>query len=146
MKYFLSVPFSSRVDENGVVDAAYRADIEQLIGGLRQKGHEVFCALEHMHWSTSELAVPEDEFRKDLAEIDSCHQMLILLEERVSAGVQLENGYAFAKGKQFQTYQIGKAAWSNMAFARMAGDELLLVNSVGDFVDQALRRSTQAEG
>jgi nucleoside 2-deoxyribosyltransferase len=126
------------------VDAAYRADIERLINGLRQKGHEVFCALEHMHWSTSELAIPEDEFRKDLAEIDNCDKMLILLEERISAGVQLENGYAYAKGKQFETYQIGKPAWSNMAFARMAGGEILSVNSVVDFVEQTLRRSSQA--
>lgn len=141
MKYFLSVPFSSRADENGVVNAAYRADIERLIDGLRSHGHEVFCALEHTNWNINKLAVPEDEFRKDLAEIDSSDRMLILLEERVSAGVQLENGYAYAKGKQFETYQIGKAAWSNMAFTRMAGAGLIPVKSVADFVEQALRQT-----
>jgi nucleoside 2-deoxyribosyltransferase len=140
MKYFLSVPFSSRVDGAGNVLAEYRQIIEQLILGLRAAGHEVFCALEHTKWSMDELAVPEDEFRKDLAEIDACDELIILLEERVSAGVQIENGYAYAKGKKLQTYQIGKSAWSNMAFSKLSGAEIVQVKDINDFAHQVLRR------
>lgn len=142
MRIFLSVPFSSQVDASGKVNHTYRASIEKLISALRQAGHEVFCALEHANWGMSELAVPEEEFKRDLAEIDACDKLVILLEERVSAGVQLENGYAFAKGKNLEAYQIGKAAWSNIAFSRLAGGSITPVESVLDFVNQAIVRNT----
>jgi hypothetical protein len=142
MRIFLSVPFSSRVNESGKVMPDYRESIEDLLTVLRNNGHNVFCSLEHANWEMNELAVPEAEFAKDLAEIDACDKLIILLEEKISAGVQLENGYAFAKGRQLETYQIGRAAWSNMAFARMSGAGIIPVKSVLDFVHQAKLNNT----
>ena len=137
MKIFLSVPFSSRVDESGKVTADYRAIIEALIKTLRLNGHEVFCALEHTNWQFGDMASPESEFKKDLEEIDAADKLVVLLEERVSSGVQLESGYAFAKGKTVDMYQIGKPAWSNVAFSRLSGQGIIPVKDVADFAAQA---------
>ena len=141
MKIFLSVPFTSQVDSAGNVNADYRAAIEDLIKALRDHKHEVFCALEHADWSMGGLTLPEEEFKKDLSEIDRADKLIILLEETVSAGVQLENGYAFAKGKALDIYQIGRPAWSNMAFGRLSGNGIIPVKSVLDFVHQAKVRT-----
>lgn len=142
MKIFLSVPFSSRVDDSGKVEADYRSAIEDLINSLRNAKHEVFCALEHTGWSMAGVALPEDEFTKDLKEIDQSDKLIILLEEKVSAGVQLENGYAFAKDKGLEIYQIGKPAWSNVAFGRLSGNSIIPVEGVLDFVHQAKIHNT----
>lgn len=141
MRIFLSVPFSSRVDDSGQVDPDYKSAIKALLAALRKAGHAVFCSLEHTTWSIDELAIPEEEFARDLKEIDACDKLIILLEERVSAGVQLENGYAFAKGKRLETYQIGTPAWSNVAFSRLAGVGIIPVKSVLEFVNQATARN-----
>lgn len=142
MKIFLSVPFTSQVDSDGNVNPAYRAAIEDLLKALRDYQHEVFCALEHTGWSMGGVTLPEEEFKKDLQEIDQADKLIILLEERVSAGVQLENGYAFAKGKVLDIYQIGQMAWSNMAFGRLSGNDIIPVKSVLDFVHQAKQRNS----
>jgi len=133
MKIFLSVPFTSRVDESGQVEASYRSIIEDLIKTLRSNEHEVFCALEHTGWKFGGMTSPEEEFQADLAEIDKTNQMIVLLEERISSGVQLESGYAFAKGKTVEMYQIGKPAWSNVGFSRLSGRGIIPVKDVADF-------------
>ena len=117
MKIFLVVPFSSRVAEGGEVEPSYRKTIEGLIAQLRAHGRSVFCALEYADWRIGGLTTPEAELGHDLAEIDSSDLLVVLLEERISAGIQLECGYAYAKGKDIAAYQIGKPAWSNAAFS-----------------------------
>ncbi len=138
MKLFLCVPFSSKVDANGDVDAEYRQAVERLLTGLRERGHDVYCALEFASWKLGGLTPPEDELAQDLKEIDLADKVVALLEERVSAGVQLENGYAFAKGKTVEIYQIGNPAWSNVAFAKLNGHEIFPVETFEDFVERVL--------
>ena len=138
MKIFLSVPFSGYVDEAGVVEDAYRQSIERLIDGLRASEHTVYCALEYTEWTATGAISPEDEFRHDFEQVDLSEKVLVLLEEHISAGVQLECGYAYARGKRLQLYQIGKPAWSNIAFARLSGDGITTVQDVDDFVNNAL--------
>lgn len=133
MKLFLSVPFSSYVGSDGAVAAEYRATIEALLADLRAKNHDVYCALEYANWQMGGMQLPEDEFTHDLREIDAADAVVVLLEEQVSAGVQLENGYAFAKEKSIECYQIGKPAWSNIAFSRLNGHEIIPVQDVADF-------------
>lgn len=142
MKIFLSIPFTSRVDSAGNVEPEYRSIIENLLATLRSHEHEVFCALEHTGWIFGGTTPPEEEFRKDLEEINNSDKLIILLEERVSAGVQLETGYAFAKDKEIEIYQIGKAAWSNLAFSRLSGQGIIAVKDVPDFVAQAKTHNT----
>ena len=141
MNIFLSVPFSSRINTDGTVEASYQKLIEQLLLGLRERGHNVYCALEYAEWKMGGSTSPEEEFRQDFAEIDNTDKLIVLLEERVSAGVQLEEGYAYAKHRIIELYQIGKPAWSNMTFAKLNGHEIIAVQNVDDFVDQALRHN-----
>jgi len=116
MKIFLSVPFSSRVNLQGDAEALYRRSIETLLAELRKHNHEVYCALEHAQWKMGGLTPPDEELRHDFAEIDATDKVVVLLEATISAGVQLENGYAFARGKTIEAYQLDKPAWSNIAF------------------------------
>lgn len=139
LRLFLSVPFSSRVNESGNVESMFRAEVERLIGGLRVYGNHVFCALEYDNWRIQSVADPVDELKKDFAEIDACDRVVVLLEERVSSGIQLENGYAYAKEKEIEVYQIGKPTWSNSAFSRLNGHEIIPVSDIKDFVDTVLK-------
>jgi hypothetical protein len=141
MNIFLSVPFSSRIDTDGTVEGAYQNSIKKLLLGLRERGHSVYCALEYAEWKMGGSTLPEEEFKHDFAEIDNTDKLIVLLEERVSAGVQLEEGYAYAKHKLIELYQIGKPAWSNMTFAKLNGREIVPVQHVEDFVDQALHHN-----
>ena len=135
------IPFSSRALPDGSIEAAYRSSIERLIRGLEEKSHEVYCALVYAGWKLGGDTLPEDEFRHDFAEIDASDKLITLLEERVSAGVQLESGYAYAKGKKSEIYQIGKPVWSNNAFAKLNGNEIISVTDVTDFVEKALQNN-----
>ena len=139
MKLFLSVPFSSQVDDSGKVHAEYRQKMEKLIGQLRGRDHDVFCALEYAQWQIGGMASPEQELRHDFEQIEQSDKVIVLLEERVSAGVQLEKGYAYAKGKTVDVYQIGKPAWSNIAFSLLSGHEIRAVRDIDDFIERAVR-------
>lgn len=137
MKFFLCIPFSSRVDEQGRVFANYRNLIQQLTEHISSQGHGYFVALEYANWVMGGDTSPEDELRHDFAQIDQSDVIIALLEERVSAGVQLENGYAYAHGKKVYAYQMGKPAWSNIAFAKIAGHEIEQVADEEEFVERA---------
>jgi nucleoside 2-deoxyribosyltransferase len=139
MNIFLSVPFSSRIDESGLIEKSYRHSMEALIAGLRERGHEVYCALEYAQWKMGGMTAPEEELKHDFEEINKSDKLIVLLDKVVSAGVQLENGYAFAKGKAVVMYQIDSPAWSNIAFSRLNGHEIVLVKSDADFVGQVLK-------
>lgn len=134
MKLFLSVPFTSRALPDGTLEPQYEEAIRSLIESLRRAGHEVFCALEHAQWTFGGLTPPEQELAKDFEEISACNKMIVYLEERVSAGIQLELGYAYAAGIQIEAYQEGKAAWSNAAFVKLSGSAFTTVSTIDDFV------------
>lgn len=139
MKIFLSVPFSSRIDTNGTVEPDYAGMIRQLIATCRAKGHEVFCSLDYAGYQLDKTADPAEEFRRDFAEIDTTDRMYVMLEERVSSGVQLEMGYAYARGVEMRLHQIGKSAWSNDAFSALAGYPLVEIASEADFAECVIR-------
>ncbi len=141
MKLFLMVPFTSYALTDGSVDPLYKKQISGLITQLRNKGHEVYCALEYTGWKLGGNTLPEEELRHDFKQIDTSDKIITLLEEKVSAGVQLENGYAFAKDKHFEIYQIGKAAWSNQAFAKIHGGEIMQVKDINEFVAKTLENN-----
>ena len=134
MKLFLSVPFTSRVLPDGTVDPVYKQQLQQVIGMLRAAGHDVFCSLEHANWQLGGLTDPAEEFRTDLAQIDTADRLVVLLEERISAGIQIELGYSYAKGKELDVYQIGKPAWSNTSFLALANTPIKPVNDIESFI------------
>jgi hypothetical protein len=138
MKFFICVPFSSRVDDLGHVFPDYRRQIEQLTSHIRGLGHDYFVALEYAGWRMGGDHDPDEELRHDFSQIDTSDCVIALLEERVSAGVQLENGYAYARGKKVYVFQIGKPAWSNLAFSRIAGHDIEVVDNEHEFVMKAM--------
>lgn len=140
MKLFLSVPFTSRALPDKSLDPAYETLIRDLLSGLRDSGHEVFCALEHAHYSFGGLTPPEEEFEQDLAAIDSSDVMIVMLEERVSSGIQLELGYAYAKGIELDMFQVGKPTWSNIGFSKLSGKAIEQVLDEKDFALKVLEK------
>lgn len=133
MKLFLSVPFSSKLDAVGNVEPAYAATIQQLVAACRAAGHEVFCTLDHTGYKLDSTIDPAEEFRTDFAEIDTSDRMYVLLEEQLSAGVQLEIGYAYARGVEMRLAQIGVPAWSNISFSALAEYPLHEIHDEQDF-------------
>lgn len=99
MKIFLSVSFSSQIDDKGVVNAAYRSDLETLIQKLQEADHDVFCAPMLEGWKVTDDD-PVHALQEDLRELNECDLYVALLGQEVSAGVQLETGYALALKKR----------------------------------------------
>ena len=118
MNIFLSVSFSSEVDEKGVVNAAYRSDLETLIQILEEEGHEVFCAPRLEGWKVTDHN-PAHALKEDLKEIDKADLYVAILGEDISAGVQLETGYAVARDKRVVLACPNgiKLGWTNSALS-----------------------------
>lgn len=116
MKIFLSVSFSSQVDEQGAINAAYRSDLEVLIQKLEEKSHTVFCAPRLENWKITDHD-PVHALKGDLEELDKCELYVAILGEDVSAGVQLETGYALALEKRMVLASPAstKLGWTNNA-------------------------------
>lgn len=130
---------------DGSLDPEYEKHVKLLISSLRNNGYTVFCALEHANYSFGGLTPPEEEFQKDLDEITSSDKMIVFLEERVSAGVQLELGFAYAKDVAIEIYQDGKPAWSNIAFSRLSGNVLKEVLNFEDFTNSVIKNHPKPE-
>lgn len=100
-KVFLSTSFSGQVDEaTGSVLPVFRQEIEQLLEKLRKSELEVYAAVEQEGYMISADVPPEVGVRKDIDEIDAADVMVALVDDKPSAGVQFELGYAVAQKKQ----------------------------------------------
>lgn len=100
-KVFLSTSFSGQVDaDSGAVAPELRRFIEDLLQALRKEELEVFAAIEHEGWMLSANVPPEVGVQKDIAELDAADVLVALVDDKPSAGVQFELGYAVAKEKQ----------------------------------------------
>ena len=99
MKIFLSVSYSSKVDPTGKVMADYRSELEDVISVFEQDDHQVFCAPREDGWKLND-ASPAEAFNLDIKTIDDCGIFMAFVGGQVSAGIQLEIGYALAKGKR----------------------------------------------
>jgi nucleoside 2-deoxyribosyltransferase len=93
MRVFLSVSYSAEVDTAGIVRAAYRRDLEEIISFLEQQGHQVFCGPREDGWKLNE-ASPGEALLLDLKHIDACDVLVALVGGPVSGGVQWELGIA----------------------------------------------------
>ena len=98
---FLATSFSGQVNPHSrEVVPEFRRAIEDILQALREEGGvEVFCAVEDEKWHTDNQ-LPEAGVKKDLAKLDASDMLLALIDDKVSAGVQFEIGYAVAKDKQ----------------------------------------------
>lgn len=118
MKIFLAVSFTSKVDNEGNVNAAYRSDIEALIQKLEEENYEVYCALPSENWKINNQN-PIMLLRSELKNLDDADIFVAVLDKTISAGVQLSTGYALANKKRIiQASIIGtKLGWANNALA-----------------------------
>jgi nucleoside 2-deoxyribosyltransferase len=112
---------------------------------LRNAGHEIFCSLEFEGWQVSSNTDATYALETDFAEISKADRLLVLLEERTSSGVQLEMGYAHAKGKEIEMYQMGKTSWSNKTFGQLDGHTVIAVKNTSDFAERIIAAYTAQE-
>lgn len=100
-RVFLSTSFSSQVNyDTGEVLPEFRAGLEKVLKVLREQPDiEVFCAIEDEGWKISD-APADTGVTYDIGQVDTADILVALMEDKPSAGVQFEIGYAVAKGKR----------------------------------------------
>lgn len=98
MKIFFAVSYSSEVDTHGNIFPEFRK-IEEMLAALEADGSTVYCAPRKDDWKLNSLS-PGEAVTSDLQNIDDSDVFIALLDEVISAGVQLELGYALAKKKK----------------------------------------------
>jgi nucleoside 2-deoxyribosyltransferase len=114
-RIFLSTTFSGQIDPvTFEVVPDFRTALEMILKALRQQPDvEVFCDVEDSGWKMP--ATTENGVMKDIAELESADIVVALMQDKPSAGVQFEIGYAVAKGKK-------------VVLALKAGEELSYFN------------------
>ena len=140
MKIFLSVSFSSKVDNDGKVFPAYQSDLNILIQSLEEEGHQVFCTPREEGWKVSDHD-PVHALKNDLKEIELAEVYVAIIGDDISAGVQLETGYALAREKRVLLASLSSTQldWTNSALTGF--DNISSVNFV--FYDQLAQQITQ---
>lgn len=110
-----------------MVLAEHKAFIEPVLELLSSSGLEYFCAAKDENWMLTQKD-PTAEFKRDLDEIYSSDIMLALLEETVSAGVQIEIGCMLREIAEHPEKRLVLAhprgiplAWSNNAISKLPG-------------------------
>ena len=87
---------------------------------FRAAGLEVYCPFElkiDNAWGMSQEDWARKVFESDVAAIDSCDIFFMISKGRMSsAGVNWEQGYAFARGKNIYVLQITEEPTSLMTF------------------------------
>lgn len=140
MRIFLSVLYSSQVDAAGNVFAAYRSDLEEVIAAFEVQGHHVFCAPREDGWKLNNIS-PTEAFELDVKHIDECDVFIAFVERAVSAGIQLELGIAYAKGKRIVLVSSEPLAYINQGLlesgASFVGSGSSQAELVGNMKDLA---------
>lgn len=97
---FLAASFSGQLDPvSGTATSDFKQAIEALVELLRRNHFRVTCSAETKGWRWDEVPL-EKSVQKDLEEIEASDVLLALVEDRPSASVQFETGYAVAQEKQ----------------------------------------------
>lgn len=117
MKVFLATSFSSKVDPTGTVLLEFRQKVEAIIARYEAAGREVLCAIKDNGWKMAPMDSATREFSKDMSNIKQCDEFVALIDETISAGVQMEIGYALGLNKRITLITEGKTQlnWTNHA-------------------------------
>jgi nucleoside 2-deoxyribosyltransferase len=144
MKIFLSVSFSAHTDKAGVVDQAYRSDLETVIQKLEDAGHDVFCAPRLEGWKVTDHN-PVHAFQGDLKQLNECDLYVGILGKDVSAGVQIETGYALALEKRMvlASHAGTKLGWTNNALTGFENVSSVNFSFYDELADQILELTTR---
>lgn len=98
MKIFVAASYSLKANfDTGEVFPEFKAWLEELLGQLEAAGHEVYCSLRKDGYRVNDRD-PVGAFKIDMDELGASDAILAIIDEKVSAGVQLEIGWAYAKG------------------------------------------------
>jgi nucleoside 2-deoxyribosyltransferase len=136
MNIFVAASYSSQVNyETGEVFSAYKTSLENTLSSIEEFGYTVFCALRADNYQINN-ANPAKAFSLDIERIKAADTLLAILDEKVSAGVQTEIGYALALNKTviLAHPQSVELAWFNKAIV-LAGQakEITLPLTVDSF-------------
>ncbi len=96
---FLSVSYSAQVDAQGRILPEYRTGLERTLSIFEDRQHKVFCAPREDGWKLNDMS-PAEAFLLDVAEIEKSDVFIAFVGNRISDGIQLELGFALAKGKR----------------------------------------------
>lgn len=137
MKIFLSVSYSSQIDPIGNVLGDYRKQLEASISVIESSGHEVFCAPRNDAWKLNALS-PADALTLDLQNIDESDILVAWLDTTISAGMQLELGYALAKNKRIILLMQKDVplAYINQGLEATAATQLIRYSSQVDLAEK----------
>mgnify|MGYP001030510222 CR=1 FL=1 len=126
-KVFICTSFSTKIDSNGQVLSEHRSIIEPILQAIQESGFKYFCAIEDEGWRITKKD-PTTEFKHDLDKIADSDIMLALLEDTVSAGVQIEIGYMLGEVISNPHKRLVLAhpkgavlAWSNNTISKLPG-------------------------
>ena len=118
MKIFIATSFSSKVDySTGKVDSEFRPWLEtRVLNPIKKLKLDYFCAIEEEGWvinnSNSAQAMIDD-----FAQLRGCDTLLVVLDEDVSPGLQIEIGIAHERKMPIILAHEKniKLKWSNQA-------------------------------
>jgi nucleoside 2-deoxyribosyltransferase len=95
---FLSAPFSQLLTDKGLPEE-FRKRLEEIIQHLEAKGWSVGSAHEREAWG-EKLDSPYKAVNADLQGIEDASALVAILNSPPSPGVQMEIGFALARGKK----------------------------------------------
>jgi hypothetical protein len=96
---FLSAPFTGVLDSEDRLPRPLRSRIETIVDRLEAHGWEVFNAHRLESWGAS-IETPHKALVRDTAAIRQSQQLVAIIGDPPSPGVQLEIGFALAHGKR----------------------------------------------
>jgi nucleoside 2-deoxyribosyltransferase len=118
MKIFIATSFSSKVDySTGEVNPEFKNWLEDNILSLvKGAGYDYFCAVEKEGWRVNNED-PAGAVTDDFNNLRSCDALLVVLDEEVSPGLQIEIGIALERKMPIilAHKKDTKLKWSNQA-------------------------------
>lgn len=130
MKVFIATSFSSKVDySTGQIYPEFRQWLENnILKPIKESGLDYFCAIEKESWKINDED-PAQAVTEDFNNLKSCDALLVILDEEVSPGLQIEIGIACERKMPIilAHQKDVKLKWSNQALidAKFA-EELIL--------------------
>jgi nucleoside 2-deoxyribosyltransferase len=100
MKIFVSTSYSAKINYGtGDVFPEHKQWLEEILTTIEHAGHQPLCALRDDNYNINN-ADPDQAYLLDRASIDASDVVFVLLDDQISAGVQLEIGLAAGLGKK----------------------------------------------
>ncbi len=117
MKVFLATSFSTKLASDGTVLPEFRQKVEAIITRYKVAGREVYCAAQDEGWKIAQDANASFALKEDFVQIKLCDEFAALIDETISAGVQMQIGYALGIGKRITliTEDHIPLNWTNQA-------------------------------